>query len=257
MNVDIRTRKFYDCHCHILPGLDDGARSLKETKQLLRREYMEGIRTIIATPHFQPSRWKQSTDRRDMVFQQTRCLAKQIDPNFRIYLWNEAYWEDGLIYYLKNGDCRSIGDGYILIENRPDSDEDTLYRMADILTANNYIPVFAHIERYHVVRKRKKIVDNLKKAGAWIQVNSDSITGKNGFRTAMFCRMMLKNKKIDLLGTDSHRVDFRPPEFRNCTEYIKKNTSREYFKLLMNENPRKLLKKEEVYDGDQRKTTMV
>ena len=256
MNTDIRCKSFYDCHCHILPGLDDGARSLKETEKLLQKEFSEGVRTIIATPHFRPSRWKKNADQTNTALRQTRNVAKKINPYLRVYLWNEAYWEDGLMYYLKKGDCITAGDGYVLIENRPDCNEAALYRMAELLNANNYIPVFAHIERYQVVRRKKEIVDNLKNVGAWIQVNSTSISGKNGFLTEIFCRKLLKDRKIDLIGTDSHRVDFRPPEFRKCADYIKKSTSRAYFNMLMKENPRKLLTRKKRYDTDT-KTTML
>ena len=130
MNTDIRSKSFYDCHCHILPGLDDGARSLKETEKLLQKEYSEGVRTIIATPHFRPSRWKQNADQINIALRQTRNVAKKVNPYLRVYLWNEAYWEDGLMYYLKKGDCITAGDGYVLIENRPDCNEAALYRMA-------------------------------------------------------------------------------------------------------------------------------
>ena len=42
----------YDIHCHIVPGVDDGATDIEETGKLLRMEYEQGVRTIIATPHF-------------------------------------------------------------------------------------------------------------------------------------------------------------------------------------------------------------
>ena len=51
---------FIDMHCHILPGVDDGAKDIKETKEMLRIAYEEGIRCIIATPHHHPKRGKES-----------------------------------------------------------------------------------------------------------------------------------------------------------------------------------------------------
>lgn len=255
MKTEVVNQIFYDCHCHILPGLDDGARNLEETKQLLLREYAEGIRTIIATPHFRPSQWKQNAVLVNEAFLQTRRLAAHMTPDLNIYLWNEAYWEDGLIYHFKNGDCKTLGNGYVLVESNPNCSEETLYRMVELLTLNNYTPVFAHIERYQVVKKKRGIIDNLKDAGAWIQVDSDSIAGKNGFFTAVFCRKLLKKQKIDLIGTDCHRIDFRPPEFRQCVKYIQENTSQDYFNLLMQEKPEKLLKREKYHASDA--TTMV
>ncbi len=250
MSADVENSIFYDCHCHILPGIDDGSRSMEETKLLLQQEYDEGIRVIIATPHFRPSRRTVSDDQIHKALQQTRRLAAQISSDLKIYLWNEAYWEGGLIYHLKQGNCKTVGEGCVLIEDEPGCSEDTIHRMIELLTANSFIPVLAHIERYPVIRKKPGMIDELKNAGAWIQVNTDSITGRNGLLTAMFCRKLLKNQKIDLLGTDCHRVDYRPPEFRKCIEYIRKNTSRNYFNRLMKENPGKLLKEEMYYAAD-------
>ena len=245
-----------DCHCHILPGLDDGSRSLEETARLLQQEYIEGVRTLIATPHFHPYRWEQSKIQVTQALLAARRLAMQIDPHFQIYLWNEAYWEDELIYHLNKGICHTAGDAYVLIESRPDSSEEIFFRITELLTANDYIPVFAHVERYQVLRRKTNVIDELKGAGAWIQVNAGSITGENGFATAVFCRRLLKKEKIDLIGTDCHRMDFRPPKFRECAEYIRRNTSQDYFDLLMKEHPQELLKKEDCYVAEQQ-TTMV
>lgn len=242
---DKRYPYWIDSHSHILPGLDDGARNFEETEYLLRQAFAEGIRTVIATPHFRPSYWKNTQIQVGEVFEKTRRLAMKISRQLQIYLWNEVYWEEEIIYHLRNGNCRVVGEGFVLIENRPDSSKNTLYEMAELLIANNYTPVFAHVERYQAVRRERKIIEKLKEKGAWIQINTDSMMGKNGFCTAAFCKYLLKYEKIDLLGTDCHCRDFRSPEFRKCIEYVRKNTNQEYFNRLMKNNPCELLKKEE------------
>ena len=250
MNAKTTDPWYYDCHCHILPGVDDGARNLEETWQLLRMEYDQGVRTILATPHFHPKRYGVHPERLEYALEQTRELARRMDPQFQIHLWNEAYWEGGLIYHLNQNLCRTAGDRYVLIESRYDDSEETLLRMVEILQANDYNPVFAHIERYSAVRRHPQLIDTLRQRGAWIQVNGDSLMGRNGFFTAVFCRTLLRQEKIDLIGTDCHRTDFRPPRFQDCARYLQRHTRSGYYDLLMREHPQQLLEKEQQYDAD-------
>lgn len=98
---DKRYPYWIDSHSHILPGLDDGARNFEETEYLLRQAYAEGIRTVIATPHFRPSYWKNTQIQVGEVFEKTRRLAMKISRQLQIYLWNEVYWEEEIIYHLR------------------------------------------------------------------------------------------------------------------------------------------------------------
>ena len=75
---------YIDMHCHILPGVDDGAKDVEEMKKMLKIAYKEGIRCIIATPHHHPRRGKESPEvlRKKAVI--LREAAHEIDAHFRI-----------------------------------------------------------------------------------------------------------------------------------------------------------------------------
>ena len=85
-----------DIHCHILPGLDDGARDLAEAAAMLRQAADEGISDIVMTPHFHSGRYTASPDEILKQLKKVRKAAKEEHIPVRIYPGNEIYYFDGM-----------------------------------------------------------------------------------------------------------------------------------------------------------------
>ena len=92
---------YIDMHCHMLPGVDDGAKSIQEMKAMLEIAYSEGIRYIIATPHHHPKRGKESPENIKRQARIVRDAAHAIDEGFRIYLGTEIYFGQDIVEKLK------------------------------------------------------------------------------------------------------------------------------------------------------------
>ena len=108
---------FIDMHCHILPGVDDGAKDIKETKEMLRIAYEEGIRCIIATPHHHPKRGKESPKILRRQAKLVREAAHEIDEHFRIYLGTEIFFGQDVPDKLEAGEILSMNNrDYVLVE---------------------------------------------------------------------------------------------------------------------------------------------
>ena len=75
----------YDIHCHIVPGVDDGATDIEETRKLLQMEYDQGVRTIIATPHFRFRMFETPVERVNQQFQIAEKAAAEIAPDLQVY----------------------------------------------------------------------------------------------------------------------------------------------------------------------------
>ena len=106
-----------DVHAHILPGVDDGAESLEEARQMLQMAYDQGIRRIIATPHY---RRGQDTARLRELARELKKEAEKIDSDFRIYLGQELMDSEELLEDLKEGRAFTMGGStYIPIEFQP------------------------------------------------------------------------------------------------------------------------------------------
>ena len=111
---------YIDMHCHILPGVDDGAKDLAETKKMLEIAYAEGIRCIIATPHHHPHRGKASVENLRERAKLVREAAHEIDERFRVYLGTEVYFGQDVADKLKEGKILSMNRReYVLVEFPP------------------------------------------------------------------------------------------------------------------------------------------
>lgn len=104
-------------HCHILPGVDDGAKDLAETKKMLEIAYAEGIRCIIATPHHHSHCGKAPAEKLRERAKLVREAAHEIDERFRVYLGTEVYFGQDVADKLKEGKILSMNRReYVLVD---------------------------------------------------------------------------------------------------------------------------------------------
>lgn len=108
-----------DIHAHILPGIDDGAKNWDESRKMLEKAYGEGIRHIIATPHY--SR-RGLTPHIYELAERLQDKAREIAPDFGTGLGQETFFHEGLVENLKMGKALTLeGSRYVLVEFEPDS----------------------------------------------------------------------------------------------------------------------------------------
>lgn len=82
----------YDIHCHIVPGVDDGAKDLKTSVRMLQKEYDDGVRNIIATPHFRYDMFEPSLEQVKKQFLRVRKAAAEIgEDGIQMYLGCELH----------------------------------------------------------------------------------------------------------------------------------------------------------------------
>ena len=92
----------YDIHCHIVPGVDDGAVNLEEAVKMVEAQYKQGIRTIIATPHFRKGMFEPSASEVKKQFQILRKTVWEINKDMRLYLGSELYASENMISQIKD-----------------------------------------------------------------------------------------------------------------------------------------------------------
>lgn len=145
-----------DVHAHILPGIDDGSRDWDESRRLLEESYRQGIRYIIATPHY--SRRGLPSDIYDLS-EKLKEEARKIAPDFQIGLGQETYYHEGLIENLKNGRALTLdGSQYVLVEFEPQVPYMKMYQAVRKLTMARYIPIIAHVEEHEAFGRGKLLI---------------------------------------------------------------------------------------------------
>ena len=225
---------YIDMHCHILPGADDGARDEAEMKAMLRMAYKDGIRCIIATPHYHPVHGACPPEILREKLIQTRQAAHKIDSRFRIYLGNEIFYQQDLDFLLKKREVLSMNRrNYILIEFSPFDSYFRIRQGLQKLQSSGYEVILAHTERYKSIIQNPDTADELFEMGVHIQINAGSICGKTGREAKKFTRYLLDRDLVFCTGTDAHNTKNRAPLMHKAAEYVSKhygiNTTRRIF----------------------------
>jgi protein-tyrosine phosphatase len=240
-----------DIHCHVLPGLDDGARDMAEALSMLRIAAGEGISRMIVTPHYCAGRFTASPEQTLEKLRQVQEAADAQSIPVRLYPGSEIYWFDDVISLLKQSKLFTLGgSNYVLIEFSPSVLFGTLHNAMDRTMSEGYRPILAHAERYACLLKDIESTCYLHDMGVGIQINASTVTGKNGAEAKRFAFRLLKDNIVDYIGTDAHGATHRTPEIAKCRETILKKYGDAYAYQIMRGNAISLLKNTRRENGE-------
>ena len=196
----------FDIHCHIVPGVDDGAADIEESRKLLEMEYKQGVRNIILTPHF-----------RFQMFMEMLPMLREKKV------------------------ATMAGSRYVLVEFSHNSEASYIRERLSAMLSGGYRPIVAHIERYEATRTDLDFVEELTEMGAYMQINADSIVGKCGFFTKRYCQKLMKNDLVHFVGSDCHDSSKRISRIGEAYSYVIKKMDTDYAKQLFIRNPQKII----------------
>ena len=231
-----------DVHAHVLPGIDDGARDMQESLRLLHMLADLGFCGVIATPHYSRREENAGIEIEALTKELQQKISEEC-PGFSVYPGQETFYHDELAGRLKQGKALTMaGSRYVLVEFDVSVSYGMLYHGIRKLSAAGYIPVLAHIERYACLRRDGKVRE-LAESGCLLQMNYESLQGHWYDKETRWCRRQILEKHIDLLGTDMHRIDYRPPEIEKALHWLRQHISEEYLHKLTCGNPMKMIDK--------------
>lgn len=240
--MDIKN-EVIDIHAHILPGVDDGCRTMEESCRMLELAAEQGVVAVIATPHY--SRRQQCEALKDLA-EQVRSRIHELYPDLAVYLGQELYYHEELADAIKMGTALTLNDSrYALIEFQPEVSYQMLYRGVRQLLLSGHIPVLAHMERYLCLRNAKNLAD-LMGSGCKLQMNYESIYGSRFNPDVRWCRQQILRGRIHLLGTDMHRMDYRPPELKKAMRWLTDHVDAETVGRMTYQNPLRIINNEQM-----------
>ena len=241
---------FIDLHCHALYEIDDGAKSIDVTKEMLKMAYTDGIKTICFTPHFKIHHFngdKGIASYNEKIvkhFNEIVEFAKEEYPDMSLMLGNEVFFHADICDSISANKCRTIGESkYILVEFKPETSVFDMRTTLLKLLRKGYIPIMAHIERYFSLCKDFSFLEEMHRSGVVLQINSISVGIKFG-KTARFIKKLLKNSLVDLVCTDSHDNEALAPKLSNAFNIISKKYGDSYANDIFFVNPQRILKNE-------------
>lgn len=233
--------ELYDMHNHILFGVDDGAKTIQDSLEMLQIAYDDGIRGVICTPHYHPKRgmahFRDVVDNFNILYE----AAVKRWSDLKLYLGREVYFRSDVLEEKKDDKFLMAGTDVMMVEFSTSVEENYMkHAVTDLLFAG-YQPIIAHIERYACAVKNKNLAGDLKSLGAYIQINADSVLGKSGFALKGAVKHFLKNQWVDFVSSDAHDVRARRPELSASYAYVTKKYGEDYARLLFRENAVRLV----------------
>jgi protein-tyrosine phosphatase len=205
-----------DCHCHVIPGVDDGSRDMEMSLAMLRLLVGAGARTVVCTSHMYPGKYDNSIATLRPAFEALRAAAAEIPVVLE--LGAEHYLDDGLAARVNSGDVIAFGpEKYLLFETHTGEHAPrTLMATVRAMVDRGYTPLLAHVERYAWLRgdEGAELGEDLRAAGTKFQVNRTvgkvNVPGEGS--RGRFLSQLVARGWIDEVGSDLHRPtpDGRP-----------------------------------------------
>jgi protein-tyrosine phosphatase len=210
-----------DLHCHLLPGIDDGARDLATSLEMARMAVADGIRIQACTPHITPGIY-------DNEGPQIRLAVEELagalyDAGIDLYLVTGAdvHLAPRLVEGMQSGRIPTIADSrYFLLEPPHHIVPQRLDEVVEDLCAAGYVPVITHPERLSWIETHYSYIKRLFAAGAWIQLTAGSITGAFGSQPRYWAERMLDEGIVHLIATDAHNTGRRRPSLASARDAV-------------------------------------
>ena len=217
-----------DMHCHILPGIDDGAQTVEDSLALLRAEKEQGIKKIVFTPHFNPER--QDLDMFLQAREKSWEALRQADGFSEIGIDTKLGCEIFFTMHLIEMDISKLAfenTRYILIEfptiNRPYG----ITRTMQHILSKGYTPILAHVERYEYFTDDPVKLYDLVSLGCIAQVNAAAVVNTSHIRGVNALKY-ISWELAHIISSDAHSVDRRPPNTKAAYQFVEKKLGSQY-----------------------------
>jgi protein-tyrosine phosphatase len=195
-----------DMHSHLIPGIDDGAKTIEDSLELIRILHSLGYSKLITTPHIMSDYFRNTPEIINEGLATVRAALKKENIPVEISAAAEYYIDDGFIRKLEEEKLLTIGDNYLLTEvsyiNPPDNVEQVFFR-AMVL---GYKPILAHPERYPFWYRTPEQYMRFYDMGVTLQLNMNSLAGYYGPDAKKIGEKLIDMGIIGALGTDMHHL---------------------------------------------------
>lgn len=201
------TAATWDFHCHLLPAVDDGLRSLEETQAAIAGMRALGYLGAVLTPHIYPGVYDNTPDRLREAF---LTLQQSIGSGFGLHLAAEYFADETMFTAIEREDVLYLPVGnqkVVLVEFPALMPAPCGLDVLRALHRAGYQPVLAHVERYRYVEQDPSAwLPQIEQSGAWLQCDIGSLAGQYGPQPQAFARGLLDRELPTLWGTDLHRT---------------------------------------------------
>ena len=235
-----------DIHSHIIPNVDDGARSVEETFNILKEAQEAGFTDVILTSHFLLNYYE--TNAQELIFWKEKLqeVLKKQGTKINLHSGMEIYITNQMEELLENKKILTLANSrYMLIELPLATNVKYFDYVVYYLEAKGIKPIIAHPERYKCVQKDPDIVEEYIEKGCFIQCNYGSIVNLYGREAEKTIKTILKKNQVHFLGSDVHRENGTYLIILDAIKKIRKIIGENKINEITTINPKKILQNEE------------
>ncbi len=231
-----------DLHCHMLPGIDDGAADLAVSLEMARIAVADGISTVVCTPHILPTVYDNSGPAIRAAVSRLQAALMQAEIPLRVLPGADVHIAPDLVDGLRSGRVLCVADSrYLLLEPPhhvlPPRLQDCVF---GLMTAG-YLPILTHPERLTWIDQHYDVIQQLARAGMLMQITGGSLTGRFGKRVRHWSQRMLDDGLVDILATDAHDTQARPPRLSEAREVVVERCGDEEARKMVLARPQAIL----------------
>lgn len=200
-----------DIHCHILPGIDDGAKTIEDSIDMAKTAVADGINTIIATPHHQNGRYM---NERSSIIERVQALNEELTKQkipLTILPGQEPRIYGELVQDYEKGEILTLNDGnkYVFIEFSSSQVPKYAEQLLFDIQLQGLNPIIVHPERNAQIMEQPDILYNFVKKGTLTQVTASSVTGHFGKKIQKFSQQLIEANLTHFIASDAHNTSGR------------------------------------------------
>lgn len=231
-----------DLHSHILPGIDDGAKTLEIALEMARIAVDDGTKVMACTPHIYPGLYMNDSAG---IHAQRESLQKALDVfhiPLQLVVGADAHLVPELLEGLQSGRVPTLnGSRYFLLEPShhvaPPQFEHSVFQ----IMAAGFVPVITHPERLVWIEHHYPTFIALAQRGAWLQLTAGSIVGKFGKRARYWSERLLDDGMVHMIASDAHTIANRSPQISDALPALESAVGKEETQRLVNGRPQSIL----------------
>ncbi len=197
----------FDLHSHLIPGIDDGARTMEGSLEMIRQMVAQGFTHLVTTPHIMWDSYKNTPEviRNGLDEVREACLENGIEV--RLDAAAEYFIDEHFLELLRGqGELLTLPGKRLLVELPYTTPLMNTTETLFSIIGYGYRPVLAHPERYSYFHADPEVYHRLKEQGCELQLNALSLTGQYGSGVQKVARWLLKQQLVTFIGSDAHDI---------------------------------------------------
>jgi protein-tyrosine phosphatase len=241
-----------DIHCHILPGIDDGAPDLEASLAMARRAVEDGIDTIVATPHWPYEQDPIPAARVTELMAEVQVELDAAQIPLRLIAGHECVITPELPDELANGKALAFGGKvrYALLETPYHHLPFYLRDIVFQVQSRGFATVIAHPERSPIIQNDPDQLLEYVRSGCLVQVTAGSLTGQWGTASKKTGLTLFRRGLAHIIASDAHSANNRPPVLSEARKIVAEAISDETARKACEDLPRKIVDGQPIYVPD-------